>query len=817
MIVRIFSLCFLLFAVVDLSAQNKIEGRITDDDNESLAFVNLIVNNDNHKGQITDIDGLFSFENIRIGDKLYLSYLGYEPLIYTITKNDFGKSITIQMKAASYQLTEVAVIAGENPAHRIIKNVVANRGKNNPEKYPKYRCETYNKMRIAIVTDYKSYQEEVIDKRENERTEIEAAQDTSMMRSKGFSDKYYVAIMETVTDKQFIYPNTHKEIVLHNKVSGLKRPEFVALAKDAQPFSFYEPQIDILQETYLNPISRGSTKFYFFDWTDTLINGRDSVFVITFRPKKGKTFEGLKGVLYIHSNQYAIQNVIAEPADITQTSIRIEQKYHYHTAEKRWFPEQLNMEWFMESYPRKYVGTRVEGKSYIKNVDFQPDIQKKEFTRDKFIMADDVFELNNEDWKAERTDSLTIKELESYALIDSISQRENIEQKMNVFNSLISTRLDLGKIDLNLDKLLAFNDYENVRVGAGFQTNEKLMKRLSLAGYVAYGFRDKAFKYGGNIDWNISKKYDINLMAGYTKDLKSPGTIDLPRWKVPFSSSTENLYQPIMDDLEEIYGAFNSDFLKYGTINLRVAQQIITPNNDYQYSNDVGIFERFSFQELNLGFRYAYGEQTVTFMGMESPNPTKFPIFHINLTTGNWLEANTNYQKIIVGIEQKISLHRLGSLEYSIEAGLVNGEVPWTKLFNSRGLGIGFQPVIIPRTFQTMNPNEYLSSEFAHLFLRYNIGTLTKVTEYFQPELSIVHHQAWGSLNNKNEHSSQTFKTLENGFFESGLEINNLYRYNYLNIGYLGIGGGIYANHKNFDFENLKSNVSYRFLFSFDF
>lgn len=816
MTLRILTLCLSFFFIINLNAQNAIQGQITDNKDKSLAFVNIIVNNDNRKGQITDIDGLFSFDKINIGDKLYLSYLGYEPLIYTITTADFGNKIIIQMQVASYQLEEIAIIAGENPAHRIIKNVVKNRNKNNPEKYDKYRCETYNKMRLATISNFKKYKEEVIDKRENEPTESQIERDKNIKSEKNFADKYYMAIMETVTDKQFIAPNSHKEIVLHNKVSGLKRPEFIALAKDLQPFSFYEPQITILQETYLNPISKGSTKIYYFDWTDTLINGQDSIFIIQFQPKKGKIFEGLKGVLYIHSNQYAIQNIIAEPADITMTSIRIEQKYKYHADDNRWFPEQLNMEWFLEKYPSEYLGLRIEGKSYIKKVDFQPEIQKRNFTKDKFIMADDVFDLKNDGWKTKRADALTIKEVETYAFIDSVSEKNNVEQKLNAVYSIFDTKLSLGKVDLNLDRIIAFNDYENVRVGAGFQTNEKLIKNLSIGGYAAYGIKDKAFKYGGEIDWKISKKYDMNLVAGYQNDLKIPGSLDVPRWKFPFWRVSENLYQPMMDNLEEFYGQFNTNVFKYGTFNIRYTHQNITPNSEYQYNNDVGIFEQFSFQELSLGLRYAYGEQTISFMGMESPNPTNYPIFHMNLTAGNWLEANTNYQKIVVGIEQKISLHRLGSLEYNIEAGFINGELPWTKLFNSRGLGIGFQPVIIPYTFQTMNPNEYLSSEFVHLFLKYNIGTLSKRTEYFQPELSVVHNQAWGSLNNKSYHS-QTFKTLENGFFESGIELNNLYRYNYLDVAYLGVGAGIYANHRNLQLDDLQSNISYRFLLTLDF
>ncbi len=401
---------FLLLITTISNAQTTINGQITDTKSEPLAFVNMIVNNDNRRGQITDIDGLFSIENVKVGDKLYLSYLGYEPLIYTITKADFSKKITIQMQTASFQLEEIAVIAGENPAHRIIKKVIKNRNQNNPEKYDKFRCETYNKMLISELIDYEKYQSEVIEKRQDTLTEEQRRRDEAMQKSQKSSSKYYTMIMETVTDKQFIAPNSHKEVVLHNKVSGFKRPEFVALAKDMQPFAFYEPQLQILGKTYLNPISRGSTKIYFFDWTDTLINGQDSTFIIEFRPKAGKTFNGLKGVLYIHSNQYAIQNIIAEPADMTLAEVRIEQKYTFYSDVKKWFPEQLNVEWLLKNYPSLYRGFLVQGKSYIRKVALNPDIRKREFTRDKYIMADDVFDLDTTGWKSERTDVLTRKE-----------------------------------------------------------------------------------------------------------------------------------------------------------------------------------------------------------------------------------------------------------------------------------------------------------------------------------------------------------------------------------------------------------------------
>ncbi len=54
---------------------------------------------------------------------------------------------------------------------------------------------------------------------------------------------------------------------------------------------------------------------YFFKIEDTTYSGKDTVYIITFRPRKGTNFDGLKGVISINTNKWAIQNVIAEPAE----------------------------------------------------------------------------------------------------------------------------------------------------------------------------------------------------------------------------------------------------------------------------------------------------------------------------------------------------------------------------------------------------------------------------------------------------------------------------------------------------------------------
>ena len=66
-------------------------------------------------------------------------------------------------------------------------------------------------------------------------------------------------------------------------------------------------------------------------------------------------------MLYINTNGYAIQNVIAEPNDKSFIHLKIEQRYQ-QVEGKQWFPEQLNFVIEALKYPQPLIGSRISGK-----------------------------------------------------------------------------------------------------------------------------------------------------------------------------------------------------------------------------------------------------------------------------------------------------------------------------------------------------------------------------------------------------------------------------------------------------------------------
>ncbi|HNW55032.1 MAG TPA: carboxypeptidase-like regulatory domain-containing protein, partial [Bacteroidales bacterium] len=81
---------FLFFAlIIQSAAQNVlIKGRVIDSDTrDALAFVSIQVENGT-EGCISDIDGMFKLQTSKPVARLYISYIGYEPLVYTLDKTE---------------------------------------------------------------------------------------------------------------------------------------------------------------------------------------------------------------------------------------------------------------------------------------------------------------------------------------------------------------------------------------------------------------------------------------------------------------------------------------------------------------------------------------------------------------------------------------------------------------------------------------------------------------------------------------------------------------------------------------------------------
>lgn len=151
---KLFFPFLLLFAVI-ANAQSKVGGLVTDENNDPVAFANILFK-DSYEGTITDDNGNFYLESDNTYDTLVVSFIGYEDLKIPLTQK-VNYNMKIQLKESSEQLKEVVVFAGKqskknNPAVEILKKIWAKKRQNGVRQFKQYAFDKYEKVEFDLNT-----------------------------------------------------------------------------------------------------------------------------------------------------------------------------------------------------------------------------------------------------------------------------------------------------------------------------------------------------------------------------------------------------------------------------------------------------------------------------------------------------------------------------------------------------------------------------------------------------------------------------------------------------------------------------------------
>ncbi len=803
--------CCLCFSQSGL-AQRSLSAWVQSPEGEPLAFVNVLLNGDPNRGVASDIDGRFTLGEASVGDSILLSYLGYEPLTYYLREVDFRRKLRLTLNALAYELASAEVIAGENPAHRIIREAVRQRDRHNPEKQAAYRCQTYNKLVVDWLPDTTGLAQlrakagglEFYRERRIQRIESSAR----------FQEQQHLLLMESLTERSFLRPQHLRETVLHKRVSGFKDPSFVALANSMQPFSCYRDHLELLGKDFLNPISKGSTQRYFFQLEDTLYRGPDTIYTIAFQPRVGSKFTGLKGWLNIHTRGYAIQSISAEPATPGRMQLKIEQRYQL-LAGGQWFPDQLNFELWAERYPDPLLGIKLNGRSYIRAVELDPPLRSGQFGLEGIHTATGAAERGDSLWRSIRLVPLGTRELRTYAVLDSLGEEYHFDGLLRLTEALTLGKIPVGPMDLSLRYLFNVNAYEGQRWGLGLATNRKVSSHFSLDAYAAYGTFDERWKWGGGLKLHLFPKREVNLGFRYQRDIEEPAQSEFPFSGEFFRAQSFNVQ---MDEVERYTAYLEGWFFPYTYLRFSLSQNTWSPDYAYRYeAQRTDPATPFNFTEVGLQLYYAYGLRFTRLLGTLLREEGNFPIFQFHYARGlaNFWRGEFDYHRLMLRMEYDLRWRALGQSRFYLEGAWVSPGTPYQKLFGTNGLGREFRLLIDDNEFHTMDPYEFLSNQMLRFHFRHKFDATLVSWKFFQPRLALVHNLAFGSLARPDLHGELQFNTLERGYYEAGIVLDNLVGINYVNIGTLGLGLGTFYRYGPYTRPEWQDNIGIQATLSF--
>jgi hypothetical protein len=766
----IFLMCFLTAPAQIYTISGVVVDSLSKD---PLPFVNIVLDN-GPGGGISDLDGKFLIESSQIPQTISLSYVGYTKK--TIALNGQFR-VRVDLAPAAFQLNEVVILPGDNPAHRIIDSAVFNRDKNNPNNLRSFSYTSYN--RFIVAPDM-----EVVRDMASDTT------DTSFTGYLDFFEQHYLFLMESVSKRKFLNPDFSEERVIASRVAGFSDPMFTLLMTQIQSFAFYEDLITISDKKYVNPVSNGSTSRYFFLLEDTLYDGKDSVFVISYRPSRGKNFDGLKGLLYIHTDRWAIQNVIAEPArDETGFGIRIQQQYSRTGPQNTWFPSQLNTDLLFTNVSMNKLELFGQGRTYLSEIEINPPIKKSQFS-DAQILFDDEDNQSEQLIETYKQHFGSDKDSATYVFLDSLGKENNFDRLLGFMKIAMTAKIPVWIFDIPILDVVNFNDFEGWRTGLGIETNSRLFRDYSLGVYGAYGFLDQQYKYGGFIQYVNKEFRDLTIKVAYSNDVQESGGKE-------FFGAQNTLLDPgsyrsflvdLMDYCEQYKMQISGRVLRHTNLYTSLAELMVHSGDNYVYGRGNGDAfvgsSNFHATLLSVGLHYDPNVKMIRGLdyqiGLVSQTPK--PQLKLEYQTGIDINNSIEFHSFDLWLRKKFYTKYMGTTDMVVQAGFINKSVPYPFM---RVIPAAYRKfgIYVPSSFLTVRMNEFVSDQYLFAFISHDFGKLLLRTKYFNPSFTIALQSAYGSLRNPEFHRNRVVVAPTHGLHEGGVIVDNIVRLSFYSFG----------------------------------
>lgn len=782
-----------------------------------MAFANIALE-DGIRGTTSDIEGNFRLTiPADYRGVIVISHVSYKKIKLPIS---YFKSRSIVRLAPSITiLNEVVFKAEENPAFGIIRKAVKNKKKNDPNQLKSYQYKSYNKLIFKSSESSPAFKNEAVALRAKSDSVKLTKKEKGLLQFDSITASMYFFMSESVTEKKVINPSLSKETLIGFKASGFKSPMFANVATDYQPFSFYDDKISLLGKDFLNPISKNSEDRYDFYLTDTTFLEGDTVYVIQYEPKKGKLITGLKGMISISTDGYAIKNIIAASSDaLALTDIRIQQ--NYEKANGKWFPIELNTD--IDFNESKIFSSHlvVQHRSFIREIQINPDLGKSGFGDIKIDLTLPKPEVNETMLIKFRVSPLDSKEAQTYVTIDSAMKKFSWLDKS--VEALATQAIPLDPFEIDLTKIARINAYEGFRLGTGLYTSNRFSKWIRTGGYAGYGFKDAEWKYGGEVRFNINPNKDLFVKLSYSKDIYETGYSHNSNEQGTFATneSLRKLVSSQYDKIETYKANVGYRILPKVHANVFISKNEIKPSYNYSVLVKNEPLQTFSIAEAGIALRYSGNENYMQLAGKKIFLGREWPMISLSYAKATDLFGTQkfNYSRYDLSARFQFKHRPKGKTRIAIHAGYVDGIAPYGKLYNGRGAQEA-QGILIDEYFQTMQLYEFTASRYASIFFNHNFGNIFYNKRYSKPELVVYHNAGIGELENKEAHVSTqlVFKPFDKGFVESGVGFNNLIRWKYANVAYYGLGGAVFYRYGDYQLPKTSDNLFYRITFNIGF
>ena len=653
--------------------------------------------------------------------------------------------------------------------------------------------------------------------------------DSSSYKFKKIITKQHIYQTEKVA-KISIEKGKKKETIIGLKMAGLKQPVYELLGQEFMPFDLSKKQLKILQFTFQNPFSTDGALKYKFEITDTLIKPNGNEIVLQFELKKSIKKNKLKGVAIVDLKTNAITKITFLINSII--NVKAETIFGSFNTEKSWFPVSQNI-----------LITKGKGNQ---NIDFLgetiqfdnlPNTSKKyDYSNDLFVkiyrdysnynftqlqnrqryqiqIDKSAIKTNTAFFNTISNDTLDERSQNTYQTLDSLVTATKIEKKIYFGKKLINGQIPFGWFDFRARDIFKYNSYEGFRLGLGIATNDRFSPYYRLFGYGAYGTKDGVFKSQFGNAFRISKNTDSWLSGSFTDDI-----IEFADLTLIADSKKFKLYDPRPFNLSTFYNhqsyelTFESKFISKIETTFKISRSRINPLFDYEF-----IAPKTSYKVYNLTLATLSLEWSPNSTFLQAPQEILevekgFPkiILQLSHAIPNVLSDNIEFTKIDARIYQEKKYLSGQKTTFLLQGGISLGNAPLSHLYSVAPNNLDREAILRRITFanktsfETMYFNEFFSDRYS-LFQMKHYFNKFQISKSIKPTLILGSKVAFGGFTHPENHQGIAFKTMEKGFFESGFELQNIFK---------GFGLATYYRYGPYQLSTFDQNIAIKLSFT---
>ena len=695
-----FVVALLLVSTLQLMAQQKITGRVIDEDGFAVSYASVQYRG--HKIAVSsDSQGKFSIEK-HPGWVLTVSALSYKS--QTISVNEKMDFIEVKLKDDSHKLNEVVVKTKrgkysrkDNPAVELMRRVIAAKKKTDLSNHDFYQYDKYQKITLAL-NDLKKEQLEgkFFSKRQYLLDQVETSP---------YNGKLTLPVSIDETVSQHIYrkdPKTEKDIIKGQQSNGIgqviQTGEILNTAlKDAfTDVDIYDDYVRLLQYPFPSPIGRTGISFYHYYIEDTVYVERDLCYHLQFIPANSQDF-GFRGELYVLAdsslhvkkcNLYMPHNT-----DVNYVkNMKIEQEY----------TRLDNGEWVLskdDMIAELHVNSMLQDLLVVRNTrltDYAFDELPKILFKGKAKVRHDMDAMNRDEayWNKYRQVDLTKSESSMDSFIHRMENSKGFKYIIFFVKALMENYVEIGggtdgkksKFDLGpVNTYISKNFVDGIRLRLAGRTMAALNPHFFWDGYAAYGTKSNDWYTGNIFTYSFNKKKNSpfefpmrNLTFEVARDVTSPSDENLLHNKdnffMTFRAATQD--EMFLYHRQKLAFTYETDWGFRFNTSLRF-QSNRTVGNLHYYHLDGTEVKKIRMTDLNMGINYNPGVTYVNTKQQRLPINLDSPEIGLSHTMGFRGFMGGQYHSNIT----KLSIYKrqwLGSWGYLDFHAI--GQAQWNKV-----------------------------------------------------------------------------------------------------------------------------------------